>query len=92
MFNLSPITTAKMATTTNDVAMQMLLLIDNILPHKTCLKPGGKIHNKGANLYFLASTHGKPPLVDFYTDVELNKNIIVECPCESMTYKVVRVE
>ncbi len=35
MFNLSPITMA-----TNDVVVQnTLLLIDNIVPHKTCLKP-----------------------------------------------------
>jgi hypothetical protein len=27
-----------------------------------------------------SSTHGALTLVDFYTYVELNKNIIVECP------------
>jgi len=53
----------------NDMAMQnMLLLIDNILPHKTCLKPRGRILNKGAKKQF-ASTHGAPTLVDFYTYV-----------------------
>jgi hypothetical protein len=36
-----------MTTTMNDVATQnMFLLTNNILPHKTCLKPGGKIPNK----------------------------------------------
>jgi hypothetical protein len=37
---------------TNDVVMQnTLLLTDNILPLQTCLKLGGKIFNKGANIY-----------------------------------------
>ncbi len=66
MFNLSPITMTRMTTATDDMAMQnMLLLIDNILPHKTCLKPRGRILNKGAKKQF-ASTHGAPTLVDFY--------------------------
>jgi hypothetical protein len=44
MFNSSPITM-----TTNDVAMQnMLMLTYNILPRKTCMKPGGNILDKGA--------------------------------------------
>jgi hypothetical protein len=48
MFNLFPITMAKMTMTMNDVAVQsMFLLIDNILPHKTSLKLGGRILNKG---------------------------------------------
>jgi hypothetical protein len=93
MFNLSPITTARMATTTNDMAVQnMFFLINNILPHNTCLKPRGRIFNKGAKNLFFASTHGAPTLVDFYTYVELNKNTIVECPCESMAYKAIKVE
>jgi hypothetical protein len=70
----------------------MLLLIDNILPHKTCLKPRGRIFNKGAKKNSFASTHGTPSLVDFYTYVELNKNTIVKCPCELVAYKAVRVE
>jgi hypothetical protein len=50
---------------TNDVVVQnTLLLIDHILPLKTCLKPGGKICNKGTNLFILVSTHGAPTLVD----------------------------
>jgi len=49
MFNLSPITITKMTTTTNDMAVQnMLLLTNNILPHKTSLKSGGMILNKVA--------------------------------------------
>jgi hypothetical protein len=47
MFNLSPNTTTKMTMTTNDMATQnMLLLTNNILPHRTCLKLGGMIFNK----------------------------------------------
>jgi len=35
----------------NDMVVQnMFLLTYNILQHKTCLKLGGKIHNKGTNL------------------------------------------
>ncbi len=46
---------------TNDVVMHnMFLLIDNILPHKTCLKARGRIFNKGAKNIFFASTHGAP--------------------------------
>jgi hypothetical protein len=37
----------------------------------------GKILNKGAKFFF-ASTHGTKTLVDFYTYVELNKDIIVD--------------
>jgi len=60
MFNLFPITTAKMTMTMNDVAVQsMLLLIDNILLDKTCLKLGGRILNKGAQKK-IVSTHGAP--------------------------------
>ncbi len=82
-----------MTTTTNDVAVQnMLLLTDNILPHKTCLKLGGMILNKGANFYFFASTHGTPTLVDLYIYVELDKNTIIVCPLESMAYKAIKVE
>jgi hypothetical protein len=69
----------------------MLLLIDKILPHKTHLKPGGKILNKGAKKR-IASTHGALTLVDFYIYDELNKNIIVKCPHESMAYKAIRME
>jgi hypothetical protein len=84
---------AKMATTTNDmVVYNMLMLIDNNLPHKTCMKLGGRIFDKGAKNFFFASTHGAPTLVDFYIYVEFNKNIIVECPCESMAYKAIRME
>jgi hypothetical protein len=45
---------------TNDVVMQnTLLLTDNILPLQTCLKLGGKIFNKGANIYiFCFNTWG----------------------------------
>ncbi len=47
MFNLSPNTTAKMTMTTNDMATQnMLLLTNNMLPHRTCLKSRGMILNK----------------------------------------------
>jgi phosphoribosylpyrophosphate synthetase len=75
---------AKMTTTTNDVAMQnMLLLIDNIMPHRTCLKPRDMIFNKGAKSFFFASTHGALTLVNFCTYVELNKNIVIGCPCGS---------
>jgi hypothetical protein len=43
---------------TNDMAMQnMHLLIDNILPHKTCLKLRGKIFSKGANFLFFLLQH-----------------------------------
>ncbi len=65
MFNLSPIATTKMTMTMNDAAMQnMLLVIDNILPHKTSLKVRGKIFNKGAKK-IIFSTHGAPNLVRF---------------------------
>jgi len=54
MFNLCPITMPRVTTTMNDVAMQnMLLLTNNILPHKTCLKLRGRILNKGAKRIFL---------------------------------------
>jgi len=80
MFNLSPIIITKMTMPTNDMAVQnMIMLTNNILPHKTCLKSRGMILNKGAKK--ISSTHGALTLVDFYTYVELNKNIIVECPC-----------
>ncbi len=82
MFNLSPITMARMTTTMNDVAMQnMFLLTNNILPHtlvkkwgfynsdRTCMKPWGKILNKGAKNFFFVSIHGAPTLVDFCTYV-----------------------
>jgi hypothetical protein len=69
----------------------MLLLTNNILPHKTCLKLGSKILNKGAKMFF-ASTHGAPTLVDFFIYLELNKDIIVKCPCESMAYKAIKME
>jgi hypothetical protein len=69
----------------------MLLLIDNILPHKTHLKPGGKNFNKGAKKK-IVSTHGALTLVDFYIYVELNKDIIVKCPHESVAYKAIRME
>jgi hypothetical protein len=66
-----------MTIATNDVAVQnMFLLIDNILPHKTCMKLGGKILNKDDTNVFLISTHGAPTLVDFYIYVKLNKNIL----------------
>jgi hypothetical protein len=81
MFNLSPITTTKMTMTMNDVAVQnMLLLTNNILPHKTCLKPKAWFLIK-LPIIFFGSTHGTPTLVDFYTYVELNKYTIFECPC-----------
>jgi hypothetical protein len=83
MFNLFFITTARMTIAMNDMVVQnMLLLTYNILPHKTCLKLGGMIHNKGAKKK-IASTHGAPTLIDFYTHVKLNKDITIECPCES---------
>jgi hypothetical protein len=83
---------ARMTTATSDVVVQnMLLLTDNILPHKTCLKPRGMTLDKGGKKK-IASTHGAPTLVDFYTYVELNKNTIIECPFELMAYKVVKVE
>jgi hypothetical protein len=82
-----------MAMTTNDVVVQnMFLLIDNILSHKTCMKPRDRILNKGAENIFSFSTHGAPTLVDFYTYVELNKDTIVECPHELMAYKIIKVE
>jgi len=79
----------------NDVAVQnMLLLIANILPHKTCLKPRGKIVKKGAKKK-IASTHEAPTLVDLCIYLELNKTIVVRCPCEILLtwqkYTVVRV-
>jgi hypothetical protein len=58
----------------------MLLLTNNILPHKICLKPRGRILYKGVKDFFFASTHGTPSLVDLYTYVKLNKDTIVECP------------
>ncbi len=92
MFKLFPITTTMKTMATNDVAVQnMFLLTNNILPHKTCLKLGSKILDKSAKLFF-ASTHGAPTLVDFFTYLELNKDIIVECPCESMAYKAIKME
>ncbi len=58
MFNFSPIIMAKMTTTTNDVAMQnMFLLIDNIVPHRTYLKPRGMILNESANFYLFLLQH-----------------------------------
>jgi hypothetical protein len=49
---------AKMTTTTNDVAMQnMFLLIDNIVPHRTYLKPRGMILNESANFYLFLLQH-----------------------------------
>ncbi len=67
----------------NDVVVQnILLLTDNILPHKTCMKPRDRIFNKGAKNIFSSSTHGTPTLVDLYTYVDLNQDTIVECPCE----------
>jgi hypothetical protein len=58
-----------MTTAMNDLAIQnMFLLIDYILPHKTSLKLGGRILNKGA--IFFTSTYGAPTLVDFYINVE----------------------
>jgi hypothetical protein len=42
----------------------------------------GMILKKGAKAHFLASTHGEPTLVDFYTYVELYKDVIIECPCD----------
>ncbi len=44
----------------------------------------GMIFNKGAK-FFLASTHDAPMLVEIYTYVELNKDIIVKCPCGKST-------
>jgi hypothetical protein len=45
----------------NDVAVQnMLILIANILPHKTCLKPRGKIVNKGAKKKLLQHMRHQP--------------------------------
>jgi hypothetical protein len=44
-------------TATNDMVVQnMLLLIDNIMPHKTCLKLGSRILSKGAKFYFCFNT------------------------------------
>jgi hypothetical protein len=70
----------------------MFLPIDNILPHKTCMKLGGKILNKVDKNVFFISTLGAPTLVDLYIYVKLNKNTIVECPHELVAYKAVRVE
>jgi len=79
MFNLFPITTAKMTMTMNDVAVQsMLLLIDNILPDKTCLKLGGRILNKGAKKINCFNTWRT--LLNFYIYIELNKDTIVRFP------------
>jgi hypothetical protein len=59
MFDLSPIITAKMTMATNDVAMQkMPMLIDNILPHRTCLKLGGKILINAPIIFFYFNTWG----------------------------------
>ncbi len=92
MFNLFPIIMARMTTATNDVVVQnMLLLTDNILPHKTCLKPRGMILDKGGQKK-IASTHGASTLVDFYIYVELNKNTIIECPFELMAYKALKIQ
>ncbi len=92
MFNLFPIITARMTTATNDVVVQnMLLLTNNILRHKTCLKPRGMILDKGGPKK-IASTHGAPTLEDFYTYVELKKNIILEFPFELVAYKAIKVE
>jgi hypothetical protein len=80
---------AKMTMAMNDVAVQnMFMLTNNILPHRTCLKPRGKILNKGAKNFFFASTHGAPTLVDFCTYVELNKDIIAKCPCGKSAWHV----
>jgi hypothetical protein len=69
MFNFSPITMTRMIMDTNDMVIQnMLLLIDNVMQHMTCMKPKGKIFNKCAKCFF-ASTHGAPTLVDFCTKV-----------------------
>ncbi len=69
--------------TTNDAAMQnMLLLTNTIMPHKTRSKLGGRILYKGIKNIFFVSTNGTPTLVDFYTYVELNEDTIVKCPCE----------
>jgi hypothetical protein len=40
----------------------------------------------------IASTHGAPTLEDFYTYVELKKNIILEFPFELVAYKAIKVE
>jgi hypothetical protein len=56
------------------------------------MKPGGRIFDKGAKNVFFASTYGPPTLVDFYIYVELNKNIIIECACESVAYKAIKME
>ncbi len=70
----------------------MLLLTNMIMPHKTCLKLRGRILYKGVKNIFFVSTNSTPTLVDFYTYFELNKNTIVECPCELVAYKAVKVE
>jgi hypothetical protein len=71
-----------MTMTINDMVVQnMLLLIDNILPHKTCLKPKARFLIKFPFLFIFVSTHGTPTLEDFSTYVELSKDTIVECPC-----------
>jgi len=47
---------------TNDMVMQnMFLLTHNILQHKTCLKLGGKIHNKSTKNFFLLQHMGHQP-------------------------------
>jgi hypothetical protein len=77
-----------MTTAMNDMVVQnMFLLIDNILQHETCLKLGGKILNKGTKKLFFASTHGAPTLVDLCIYVELNKDIVVECPRGKSTWQ-----
>ncbi len=48
-----------MTTTINDVVVHnTLLLTNNILPHKTCLKLKGMILNKGANFFCCFNTWG----------------------------------
>jgi hypothetical protein len=36
--------------------------------------------------HFFASTHGAPTLVDFYTNIWLNKNIVIKCLCGGSTW------
>jgi len=38
--------------------------------------------------FFLALTHGAPTLVNIYTYVELNKYVIVECPCGKSMWQI----
>ncbi len=59
MFNLCPITVARMTIATNDVVLQnMFMLTNNIMPCKTCLKPWGRIFNKCAKNFFCFNTWG----------------------------------